>query len=181
MSIDQHIIANDSDADALAAYVADPDNYKPVLAPAITSWLGTAGRLAKLKAFLASDAGGETGAAVRNGIDALLLAISAPGAQLELQPGSGHRELVDIAAMLGVLSESDVADLIGRAFKGQVLTLGDVAARRAAMARESARATLENRLASFSARVLAAFDDAGATPADDTIRALWTDVPGEGD
>lgn len=109
---------------------------------------------------------------------ALILANVQAGAAVRLASPSVR------PVLMASLSAEQIAPLLPLLRTAPMETAQTVAARRAELARETARSTLENRLASFTGRVLAAFDAAGETPTDETIRTLWTAAPqpaGEGD
>jgi hypothetical protein len=177
MTLNDYIRSNPglSDADAAAGYNAMPENYAPVPSNRVLAWLAEDARLRRLKAFAAIVSSDPQVIGLQSAVDTVLLAAGNPNTEVEVHPASGHRALLAALVGAGVLTPDDADALIAR---GKIIeadvTDGDVAAARAAIARQDAIAALRQ---AFAARYNAgaAAIEALATSDDPipTIDDLW--------
>lgn len=173
MTIDTYILAHPDDADALAAYEADPAGWQPVPSKNVLGWLGENGRFAKLKGFIAAtaDATDPQTIGLRSAVEVVLLAVNNQSTELLFDPASLHRTMLLVLVGAGVLDQSDADALIarGRPAGFAAYTVEQVAACRAERAVERAKTTLRNQWVAVHNAVIAGIDDGTLTDWDDVL------------
>ena len=161
MTQDEAIRQFADDAQAAAAVNASPERYKPVASNAVLEWLGGNARFAKIDGWIAGTASNADANVIglRAALRVLLLAASNPTSYLSLEPGSSHRDLLTFAVVASVIDQADADALLAKAVISQDVSVGDITARRAALAAMDARRTLNERWASVHNAVAAGIDD----------------------
>lgn len=103
-------------ADAAQAFNDLADHFRPVPSYRVLAWMGEAGRLAKLKGFLALTAAAEDPQTIglRSAVETVLLAVANPSTEIDMTPASPHRYLLGVLVTVGALSQPDADALVWR-------------------------------------------------------------------